>query len=145
MDNEYKIVVGGDFNVAIDPDLDCSGGNQTKKDSVKNVQDLCIDFDLLDIWRIRNPETKRFTWRQKKSFYSKCIHTFYKNISSCIMNNGFSTAFLEVQRGVRQGDPLSAYLFIIVLEILSVSIRSDQDIEGILVRKRRDKSRIVCR
>ena len=145
MDNEYKIVVGGDFNVAIDPDLDCSGGNQTKKDSVKNVQDLCIDFDLLDIWRIRNPETMRFTWRQKKSFYSKWINTFYKNISSCIMNNGFSTAFLEVQRGVRQGDPLSAYLFIIVLEILSVSIRSDQDIEGILVRKRRDKSRIVRR
>ena len=145
MDNEYKIVVGGDFNVAIDPDLDCSGGNQTKKDSVKNVQDPCIDFDLLDIWRIRNPETKRFTWRQKKSFYSKWIHTFYKNISSCIMNNGFSTAFLEVQRGVRQGNPLSAYLFIIVLEILSVSIRSDQDIEGILVRKRRDKSRIVRR
>ena len=61
IDNEYKIVVGGDFNVAIDPDLDCSGGNQTKKDSVKNVQDLCLDFDLVDIWRIRNPETKRFT------------------------------------------------------------------------------------
>ena len=32
---EQKIVVGGDFNVAIDPDLDCSGGNPTKKDSVK--------------------------------------------------------------------------------------------------------------
>ena len=30
---EQKIVVGGDFNVAIDPDLDCSGGNPTKKDS----------------------------------------------------------------------------------------------------------------
>ena len=67
IDNEYKFVVGGDFNVAIDPDLDCSGGNQTKKDSVKNVQDLCLDFDLVDIWRIRNPETERFTWRQKKS------------------------------------------------------------------------------
>ena len=30
---EQKIVVGGYFNVAIDPDLDCSGGNPTKKDS----------------------------------------------------------------------------------------------------------------
>ena len=37
---EQKIVVGGDFNVAIDPDLDCSGGNPTKKDSVKHIQDM---------------------------------------------------------------------------------------------------------
>ena len=28
---KQKIVVGGDLNVAIDPDLDCSGGNPTKK------------------------------------------------------------------------------------------------------------------
>ena len=28
---EQKIAVGGDFNVAIDPHLDCSGGNPTKK------------------------------------------------------------------------------------------------------------------
>ena len=34
--------------------------------STKNISDLCLDFDLVDIWRIRNPETKRFTWRQKR-------------------------------------------------------------------------------
>ena len=27
---------------------------------------MCLDFDLIDIWRIRNPGIKRFTWRQKK-------------------------------------------------------------------------------
>ena len=37
---EQKTVVGGDLNVAIDPDLDCSGGNPTKKDSVKHIQDM---------------------------------------------------------------------------------------------------------
>ena len=51
---------------SIDTDLDCSGGNPSKKDSTKNISDLCLDFDLVDIWRIRNPETKRFTWRQKR-------------------------------------------------------------------------------
>ena len=35
---EQKIVVGGDFNVAIDPDLNCSGGNPTKKDLVKTFK-----------------------------------------------------------------------------------------------------------
>ena len=66
VDKEQKIVIGGDLNVALDSDLDCSGGNPFKKDSVKNIQDLCLDYDLVDIWRIRNPDTKRFTWRQKK-------------------------------------------------------------------------------
>ena len=62
---QKKIVIGGDFNITLDSDLDCSGGNNSKKDSVKNIQDLCLDYDLVDIWRTRNPETKRFTWRQK--------------------------------------------------------------------------------
>ena len=35
------------------------------------------------------------------------IHTFYNNISSCVLNNGFSTQPFAVERGVRQRDPLS--------------------------------------
>ena len=52
-------------NITLDSDLDCSGGRPFTKDSVKNIQNLCLDFDLVDIWRIRNPESRRFTWRQK--------------------------------------------------------------------------------
>ena len=26
---------------------------------------MCSAFDLIDIWRIRNPDVKRFSWRQK--------------------------------------------------------------------------------
>ena len=56
---------GGDLNVTLDPAWDCSGGNLSKNASVKYIEDLCLDFDLVDIWRIRNPEVKRFTWREK--------------------------------------------------------------------------------
>jgi len=66
---DNKIIIGGDFNVTLDPAWDCSGGNQTKKASVKYIEDL--DFNLTDIWRIRNPEVKRFTWRQKKPLIQK--------------------------------------------------------------------------
>ena len=55
------------------------------------------------------------------------------NISSCVLNNRFSTGPFEIQRGVRQGDPLSPYLFIIVLEVLAISIHKNKDIQGIVV------------
>ena len=66
IEKENRLILGGDFNVTLDPAWDCSGGNQSKKASAKYIEDLCLDFDLIDVWRIRNSETKRFTWRQKK-------------------------------------------------------------------------------
>ena len=42
------------------------------------------------------------------------IHTFYNNISNCVLDNGFSTQPFAIERGVRQGHPLSAF-FVMVL------------------------------
>ena len=65
--------------------------------------------------------------------FMQWVHTFYHNISSCVLNNGFSTGPFKIQRGVRQGDPLSPYLFIIVLEFLAISIRDNDYTKGISV------------
>ena len=62
---DCNIVIGGDFNVIFDPDLDGNGGNPKRKESVKCIDNMCLTNDLIDIWRIRNPNVKRFTWRQK--------------------------------------------------------------------------------
>lgn len=65
LEDDCNIVIGGDFNAIFDPDLDGNGGNPKRKESVKNIENICIINDLLDIWRIRNPKEKRFTWGQK--------------------------------------------------------------------------------
>ena len=65
LEDDCNIVIGGDFNAIFDPDLDGNGGNPKRKESVKTIENICIIDDLVDIWRIRNPKEKRFTWRQK--------------------------------------------------------------------------------
>ena len=67
--------------------------------------------------------------------FIKWIKVIYTDISSCIINNGKTGKYFPVARGVRQGDPLSPYLFILVTEFLANRIRSNNDIKGFIVNK----------
>ena len=53
------------------------------------------------------------------------INTFYSNIQSYIINNGYATSFFELER------PSSGVLFVIAVKILANSIRNDKLIMGI--------------
>jgi len=46
---EQKVVLGRDFNVNFDSSLDCLGGSPAQIDSVKVLEEFCLDMDLVDI------------------------------------------------------------------------------------------------
>ena len=41
----------------MDKNLDCAGGSPKEKESVKLLNDICLNYDLIDIWRTRNPDS----------------------------------------------------------------------------------------
>ena len=59
------------------------------------------------------------------------IEILLKDQQSCVINGGTTTQCFNLERGAPQGDPVSAYLFILVLEILFLFIKKHPEIKGI--------------
>ena len=60
-----SVVVGGDFNVILNPSLDSDGGKPViKKKTIAKLIQITENLDLCDIWKIHNPKRKQFTFRQ---------------------------------------------------------------------------------
>ena len=50
---------------------------------------------------------------------------------SCLINGGNTTKYFKLQKGARQGDPVSAYRFILCLEIVLILIKANKRVKRI--------------
>ena len=84
-------------------------------------------FDRVDIdWMFKVLEEMGFG-----RYFLKWLKILYKNANSAIITNGFISNYFQIKRGVRQGDSLSALLYILQAEPLANAIRNSPEIKGI--------------
>ena len=93
---------------------------------------------LLDIEKAFDSVNHNFLFRTLEHFnfgpkFIEWIKTLYSARQTYVMNNGFLTNRISMHRGIFQGCPISPYLFLLVIEILALSIRQNEQVKGIKV------------
>ena len=100
------------------------------KPKIKTGLLLSIDFqqafDSIS-WKFASKTLDYFNF---ESSFKNWIKLFQNGTVSCILQNGFLSEYFYLQRGCRQGDPISPYIFILCAEVLSNMIRKEKSIKG---------------
>ena len=77
LEKDTQLIWGGDFNCFFDCKLDANGGNpKLKVQSIAKLVSMMSENDLCDIFRVRNPDMKRYTWRRKTPFKQRRLDYF---------------------------------------------------------------------
>ncbi len=78
--NQCTIVLGGDFNIHLNPALDYRGNRRYSDNFAEyrlEVLSMLETYDLVDVWRLYNGDTFRFTWHcKKKKIFSRLDYLF---------------------------------------------------------------------
>ena len=79
-----KVVIG-DMNVTLDDALDRQNCFESKIQTQKMLLSLMQEWNLIDIWRVRNPTDRYMTWCRFKPDYTA------SRIDYALINEGFTT------------------------------------------------------
>ena len=90
------VILGGDFNLVMNPEIDRyrSACNNEKSHAV--VAEIIDKLDLCDIWRVRNPNERKYTWcrdggrRGKISASRIDMFLVSDGFTDCIQNCGIT-------------------------------------------------------
>lgn len=65
-----NIIWGGDFNLVMNPAVDRMGSDYNHTRAFKVLETYLQEADMLDVWRVKNPDLKMFTWHRDKTMAS---------------------------------------------------------------------------
>ena len=68
--SEHKILIG-DFNLTLDVDLDRYNTYCNNNRSKEELENLIEQFQLIDVWRSRNPDKREYSWMKNTMAESK--------------------------------------------------------------------------
>jgi hypothetical protein len=74
-----------------------------------------------------------------EGMYLNIVKTIYDKPTANIILNGENLKPFPLKSGMRQGCPLSPFLFNVVLEFLARAIRQEEEIKGIQISKELSK------
>ena len=78
IDTSCKPIFGGDFNLIFDTTLDASGGNPSlKKRALAKLIKILQNLDATDIFRVRHPLLKHFTFHRKNPTIQRRLDFFF--------------------------------------------------------------------
>ena len=108
IDPDSKIIFGGDTNIIFDILLESDGGHPSLKTmSLHQLEFLPQSYELCDIWRIRNKNTKRYTYRQRNHFIQRKLDYIFvsSDLQNCVktidvlpsVNTDHSVVYLQIR------------------------------------------------
>ena len=103
--------------------------NLTKQKGIAIFLDFKKAFDSIE-WPYLNAALELFNFGLDILSW---IKIFYKDVSSCVINNGHASTFFSLQRGVRQGCPLLGILFVLGIELFARALKNKSSVKGIEV------------
>ena len=103
-----------------------------------NKEDDQAAFIFLDQEKAFDRVNHDFLFKTMRAFgfgegFIRWISTIYSNAHSILNINGFLSKQIPLKRGVRQGCPLSALLYVLVIEIFALQLRLNPNIVGFTI------------
>ena len=113
-----------------------------------NSSDGGAAFIFLDQEKAFDRMSHKFILKTLRKFgfgekFISWIKMIYNDTSSAVKVNGYITPSFSIERGVRQGCPLSSMLYVLCAEVLAIEIRTNEKIVGYKYNNGKDEHKIT--